>query len=473
MTQFSESDVRRWRPQISLASVFVLMTACAVGAWYWYQRPYAVEEMVKGLDGYCANEPEEYRKRPPEFREVRHYRRLWGGGSVEHGPYRGYDKHGNLRRAGMYRHGVKQGEFIGYDGKGHKVTSHNYVDGYLEGELRFWMGNSTDVYSYHRDKMHGPHREWDTAGNIVREENYENGELHGPFRCNEKSNDGFVQGTFHHGVPSGAWIWRNSDRGAMSGQWRDGRADGRWEWRDGNGIKYFVVDFEDGLVTRAASTELSPRVIAELLNPSHDPRWLAIALRPMQDFGREMTVTELWAQVGSALYVQNEDDLLAKLKAAAIDGNTPVKAELIDTPRLILLARILKPHGLGYDVRFGSVCVDTLESIAKWRDPSGVTSLSPRSSSELYEAWNNKTYMFYDDRPLNEVVNYLSEYHKVPIDLSSLPYSETISGTKPAKDSPVTVHLSGVAFKNALAITLNNAGCKASIQGETIVVERQ
>src|SRR6266850_4002744 len=34
---------RIWRLQFSLAGIFVLMTLSAVGVWYWYQRPYVVE----------------------------------------------------------------------------------------------------------------------------------------------------------------------------------------------------------------------------------------------------------------------------------------------------------------------------------------------------------------------------------------------------------------------------------------------
>src|SRR4051812_41479158 len=46
MSDFSAAESRRRRrflPQFSLAAMFVLMTLAGIGAWYWYQRPFAVE----------------------------------------------------------------------------------------------------------------------------------------------------------------------------------------------------------------------------------------------------------------------------------------------------------------------------------------------------------------------------------------------------------------------------------------------
>ena len=89
---------RLWRLQFSLASVFVLMTLSAIGVWFWYQRPYEVENKE------LASAPAillRLRDTPPGFpapvrREVETVRRVWGGKTVRHGPRRIYDGTGKL-----------------------------------------------------------------------------------------------------------------------------------------------------------------------------------------------------------------------------------------------------------------------------------------------------------------------------------------------------------------------------------------
>src|SRR5262245_16428397 len=133
----------RFRPQFSLASAFVMMTACAGATWYWYQRPYPVERMVASLDGICmvgVTEP-----LPKNFHEVQFVRRLWGGRTINHGPYRGYDIQGNLLRTGTFRNGWEHGEFISYNPAGHKVRRRMIVQG----------------------ELHGPDERWDANGNLV------------------------------------------------------------------------------------------------------------------------------------------------------------------------------------------------------------------------------------------------------------------------------------------------------------------
>src|SRR5205809_1134967 len=67
---------RPWfRLQFSLASVFVVMTLCAVGTWYWYQRPFAVETKTGGFDPFASPGTPGV---PWSRREVEYVRRVWG-----------------------------------------------------------------------------------------------------------------------------------------------------------------------------------------------------------------------------------------------------------------------------------------------------------------------------------------------------------------------------------------------------------
>ena len=114
---------RGFRPQFSLASTFIFMTASAVATWYWYQRPFPVERMVVSLDPICmvgVMEPA-----PKNFRQVHYVHRVWGGKTIEHGPYRGYDSQGNLLHVGTFRNGQEHGDFILYNPAGRKIAHWN------------------------------------------------------------------------------------------------------------------------------------------------------------------------------------------------------------------------------------------------------------------------------------------------------------------------------------------------------------
>src|SRR5690348_2711403 len=106
----SDHKSRRFRIQFSLATLFGLMTLAAVGAWYWYQRPFEIETKVAQPLG------------PPvaagwKYREVDTVRRLWGGKTMRHGPLRVYDTKGTLVTLDDYRDGEKHGQSLRYTPK--------------------------------------------------------------------------------------------------------------------------------------------------------------------------------------------------------------------------------------------------------------------------------------------------------------------------------------------------------------------
>src|SRR5262245_66278436 len=96
-----DAHCRQARPrlvrfQCCVATGFVLTTVSAVAVWFWYQRPFEVENKQYGptADPFVASGAAS----PPPLlrREVETVRRVWGGKTVRHGPRRIYDANDNL-----------------------------------------------------------------------------------------------------------------------------------------------------------------------------------------------------------------------------------------------------------------------------------------------------------------------------------------------------------------------------------------
>src|SRR5688572_24394081 len=111
---------RRWRLQFSLASIFILTTLSAIGTWFWYHWPYAVENKEYDSGGRDPFAPPGTPPAAPSLirREVEYVRRVWGGKTVRHGSRHVYDANDNLRASEHYRNGQPDGEFITYGSTG-------------------------------------------------------------------------------------------------------------------------------------------------------------------------------------------------------------------------------------------------------------------------------------------------------------------------------------------------------------------
>jgi hypothetical protein len=77
--------------------------------------------------------------------------------------------------------------------------------------------------------------------------------------------------------------------------------------------------------------------------------------------------------------------------------------------------------------------------------------------------------------PLKDVTLYLTEVHSgnIRFDLSRLSAAAKARSDLPGPDSPVTFTLRSITLQNAVAAILDSLGCKASLHGETLVVEPQ
>src|SRR5262245_32664695 len=455
MADSQRSFFRRRRLQFSLLSVFVLMTVCAALTWYWFQWPYAVKSRV--ADSFATS---------PALgsqtwgREEKYVRRLWGGGTRKQGPRRVYDSTGTLRIVENYRNGQKSGEAIKYYASGAKEGVESYVSG----------------------KRQGPWRRWSEKGELIFEGFYDRGLPHGRFEYRYGDEEPGAVAFYEHGVPSGKWSWfpavsggaADSDgkarQATITGQWRDGSPDGRWEWRDVEGGLYIAADYKAGRPTFAETGGLNPRMLAGLVEEARKTPTILLKAFEVGDLEiREQSLMDFVMHAHEALKFPLFVNL-RRIEATGISVDSITFQEK-QAPFVVALCNMLAPLGLGCDYRYAALEIDTLESIAHWRDETGVLELSPPRGSRLEREWNRITAIDMVEMPLKDVLAYLQQLHSIPIqlDLTSRPgHRDPIT-----PDVPVTKTLSGISLKNVLGIMLSDLECKVSVQGNGLVIEPQ
>ena len=105
-----------------------------------------------------------------------------------------------------------------------------------------------------------------------------------------------------------------------------------------------------------------------------------------------------------------------------------------------------------------------------------MTRLVPPCDSRLAREWSKTTDFDFVETPLKDVAEYLRAKHNggLILDLSRLPpgpfdYRKAVI----TADVPVTIQMRSLDVKNSLGMLLDRIGCKASLKGETIVIEEQ
>lgn len=463
--------IRRFvRLQFSLATLFVLMTASAVGTWYWYQLPYRVERAIASPGGFCLAGMSDAQiaalsALPPKFREVRYMRRLPDGQAMAHGPYRLYDLAGNLLRRGNYREGKAHGTFVSYSPAGRKSVEDTFAGGSRSGPHKEWYANGQlELYEeYLNDALHGVKRVWYRHGTLAREEHYRQGKADGAFGCWDGQGGSWVSGAFKDGVADGEWIWlpKGGIVASIHGSWSAGRAHGTWQWKKANGSAYLAAEFRQGRALRMEPNILSPRVLEQLVAESvSEPVTFA------EDFTaqKEMDLRTLPSRRFYHLLKLNDRRL------QGLSGRLVMPTEFRSEPVAVVYAKLLHQKGLGYDLRRGELMIDSLASIAHWRDRTGVSDLCPDMRSKLQVALETSTDIDVVELPLSNLLEFLSELHSISIRLGRDGHDGEHG---PGEDVLVTVDYQSVLLRHALGRLLEAIDHRVRLEGETLVVERQ
>jgi hypothetical protein len=462
------------RLQFSLAGIFALMTLSAIGVAYWYQWPYAVEnkQYASAADPFAA--PGEPTPGANVRREVEYVRRVWGGKTVRHGPRRVFDVTGNLTISENYRNGQKDGEFITYGPQGARSRLETFRHG----------------------EKHGPSRRWNAKGDLILDESYNHDLRDGQFDVRHGDGQPAITGTFDLGHPTGKWSWfpaaavniddkvlpfgarqpaavttSAASPGSVVGQWRDGLADGRWEWRDGNGKLYLSADFDAGHVVHSDPANLHHLLLEAVIDAAgEEPRIL-----PLLFATASINLTK--APLKDAMdYLRPTIRVPLTIHRQVADRSfLAITCEVHDAPLLVALGQMLELHGLACDYRYGTLCIDKADAIANWKDTTGVTQLAPPRGSRLAKEWNRLIEMDFVETPVKDVLVFITDKTggNVRFDLSRLPTPRVLSAKIPTPDSPLSVTLRGISLHNCLGVLLDQLGCKATLRGETLVIEPQ
>jgi hypothetical protein len=466
------------RMQFSLASFLLLTTAAPIGLWIWYYRPFPVEQKVLSLEPICLSvSPQEQAAilaRPRDFREVQYMRRVAGGTTIPHGPYRGYDAQGNLLRTGHYRNGVPHGTFEMFAPSGAKTSECTYSEGSLEGYYLQWnvAGALLQCDGYKHGKLHGLSRTWHRDGVLAREEFYQHGVRHGPFSNWDASGLRLARGAYHQGSPIGPWTWFlfRGDITEVNGQWRDGRAHGKWIWLASDKQQYLVAHFEDGHVLHLEPDFLSPRILEQVAcEAAGTPESLAVHFAPLEPFHPQSTLVDLGLMVQRRFDDIRLDD---SNWLGGLPGSLYVPDELSSDPLLIVLAKMLRNLGLGYDLRYGQIVLDSPESIARWQDPTGVLTLRPAMESKVAAALDAPTYLDVVELPLVDVLEYLSAFHGISIRAAD-PFLQDAHRTLPASEVLVTTTFRSISLRNSLGRLLSRLNYKVNLHDEVLTIEPQ
>ncbi|MEN6458868.1 MAG: hypothetical protein ABFC63_08050 [Thermoguttaceae bacterium] len=106
----------------------------------------------------------------------------------------------------------------------------------------------------------------------------------------------------------------------------------------------------------------------------------------------------------------------------------------------------------------------TMSRKGKW----GAVDLAKEGNAEkrIREALNSPTKLDFSEQPLSDVIDFLKDYHKIPIEIDAKALEEKGVGT----DSPVTRNLQGVSLRSALRLILKQLELTYLIKDEVLLI---
>jgi hypothetical protein len=153
------------------------------------------------------------------------------------------------------------------------------------------------------------------------------------------------------------------------------------------------------------------------------------------------------------------------IDAAHVDPQVRVNCNATDIPLVVALAIMASERGLACDYRYGCVWITSAEDVKEWRDPTGIVGLVPPQGSQLAAAWNEPVALAVLKMPLAQALTNLTAMLAIELDLSQV---------TPAKegdvDYPVTTKFNHLALHDALGVIVYQSGCRARLDGETLVI---
>jgi hypothetical protein len=304
--------------------------------------------------------------------------------------------------------------------------------------------------------------------------------------------------------------------------YRDGVPHGKWEWLNGTGRAYITAEFRLGRLTSfQASKECDQRLarlLAEgvitdrsLIKVCFEPTRLEFTKTPLKDaiqifkdrHNIEITCQGLRRPAGfleggpdrrsavarklvhldsisetERLRIIAEVQNRLQAQSGAVgplriirQWDLPITLrEDAEVPLIVALGKMLQPHDLVCDYRYGMLWIAEREEAEKWTDPTGTYVMVPPANSKLAAAWEERRTWDFIQTPLADACDIIAQSNGVRFDLTRVPGPPP---NRPRGHLPVTWNGSGLQFKHSLGAILESVGCRARLDGETIVIEMQ
>lgn len=185
-----------------------------------------------------------------------------------HGPRTTWHANGNVRSKHEFQHGLMVGDELVYDKDGKLSAKSTWIDGQENGTRTVITSDRRIEQEVVNGKLHGNHREFDAAGNVLVEgqsrndqpqgawvsyfpsgdkeweRRYQSGQLDGPERRWYANGTQHIEGANRAGQLQGPWTeWDAAGKKRAEGEWYDGRRHGGWTFfADGLPVRHTTYD---------------------------------------------------------------------------------------------------------------------------------------------------------------------------------------------------------------------------------------
>lgn len=204
--------------------------------------------------------------------------------------------------------------------------------------------------------------------------------------------------------------------------------------------------------------------LVELSQSTASDGRLAAELSKIMPVGMQFVQTPLRDAVQ---YLQDQHGIPIALDPSLAGSPMVVTVSVRGEPLFVALSSMTVPRGLGWDYRYGCLWLTRADDVPGWRDPTGISELTPPPNSKLASAWNRAMNVGAEfvETPLADALLYIRDQEGV----SFIPRTAL---TEEGKSLCVTMNKKGshATLKNVLGELLYRLDCTCKLDGETLVI---
>jgi hypothetical protein len=131
---------------------------------------------------------------------------------------------------------------------------------------------------------------------------------------------------------------------------------------------------------------------------------------------------------------------------------------------------VLAGYPIAADYRYGAIVITSAESAASWRDPTGVTSISPPPGSALAKAWSRPTKFEFIETPIGLALSMIEKQHGIKFDTSKwVEFEKHVV----RREILVTCNLSGLSLRDSLGLLLDPLELRSDCRARHLWLSRR